>query len=159
MLNLIGEDGSNYPKYVTLFDNGELQFSEIKKNEQSQDESEMTAETPDDGEKAPSSGAGGGGEENQKPNRHPSWFHSDISRHQVVTILKSDGTDGAWLVRNSKNFPGDFTLSILRSKKVEHVRIIKDYRQGASQPVFFLEANNPDHPECDSLETLIDAVF
>ena len=60
------------------------------------------------------------------------------------------------MVRCSQNFPGDFTLSILRSGKVEHVRIIKDYREGSVQPVFFLEANNPDHPECDSLETLID---
>ena len=95
-------------------------------------------------------------EEVSKPNRYPSWFHGDISRHQVVSILKGAGIDGAWLVRMSKNFPGDFTLSIVREGKVEHVRIIKDYRSGDSQPVYFREANNPAHPVCDSLETLID---
>lgn len=153
VLNLIGEDGSTFPKYVTLFDNGELQFSEIKKNDLTTDEPEESTESTDEVEKPP---ANDGEHNGQRPNRYPSWFHSDISRHQVVTILKSDGSDGAWLVRNSKNFPGDFTLSIVRGGKVEHVRIIKDYRTGATHPVFFLEANNPDHPECDSLETLID---
>ena len=67
---------------------------------------------------------------NQKQNRYPSWFHSDISRHKVVSLLKSDGTDGAWLVRNSKNFPGDFTLSILRGGKVGfgNVSLITPFR-------------------------------
>ena len=148
IFNYIGVDSAKYPKYVTLFDTGELQFSEVK-NDSIDDP--ILIEDHSDGKnmELPESNFSG-------KNRYGSWFHGDIGRHQVNTLLKADGTEGAWLVRNSKNFPGDYTLSILRKNKVEHVRIIKDYRKPTNEPIYFLEANNPDHPECDSLQTLID---
>ena len=33
IVNLVGDEGKTFPKYVTLFENGEIQFSEIKKND------------------------------------------------------------------------------------------------------------------------------
>ncbi|CAD6194725.1 unnamed protein product [Caenorhabditis auriculariae] len=50
------------------------------------------------------------------------WFHSMISRENAERFLlgKSDGT---FLVRESTNYPGDYTLSMSYRGKVEHYRI------------------------------------
>ncbi|CAB3407911.1 unnamed protein product [Caenorhabditis bovis] len=50
------------------------------------------------------------------------WFHSMISRENTEKLLLGK-PDGTFLVRESTNFPGDFTLSMAYRGKVEHYRI------------------------------------
>lgn len=51
------------------------------------------------------------------------WFHGKIDRTKADELL-NPRTDGLFLVRESKNFPGDYTLSVCCGNKVEHYRII-----------------------------------
>lgn len=54
---------------------------------------------------------------------HPMpWFHGNISREQTEKLLANQ-CDGTFLVRQSTNFPGDFTLCVAFKGKVEHYRI------------------------------------
>ncbi|KJH46169.1 SH2 domain protein [Dictyocaulus viviparus] len=84
------------------------------------------------------------------PTSHMPWFHSNVSReaterfelHKTIifilsilcicTIIFYDSccyrllhqrSDGTFLVRESTNFPGDYTLSMAYKGKVEHYRI------------------------------------
>uniref|UniRef100_A0A914YU23 Tyrosine-protein kinase n=1 Tax=Panagrolaimus superbus TaxID=310955 RepID=A0A914YU23_9BILA len=50
------------------------------------------------------------------------FFHGDISRDKTEKLLKSR-SDGTFLIRNSTNYPGDFTLCVSCNGKVEHYRI------------------------------------
>ncbi|CAO4360948.1 unnamed protein product [Caenorhabditis nigoni] len=50
------------------------------------------------------------------------WFHSMISRENTEKLLRGK-PDGTFLVRESTNFPGDFTLCMAYHGKVEHYRI------------------------------------
>ncbi|VDK43743.1 unnamed protein product [Anisakis simplex] len=50
------------------------------------------------------------------------WFHGNITREQTERLL-ADKADGTFLVRESTNFPGDFTLCMTYRGKVEHYRI------------------------------------
>ncbi|KAI1717934.1 protein tyrosine kinase domain-containing protein [Ditylenchus destructor] len=50
------------------------------------------------------------------------WFHGNISRDKTEKLLNGCG-DGTFLIRNSTNFPGDFTLCVACKSKVEHYRI------------------------------------
>ena len=53
------------------------------------------------------------------------WFHGKITRDEAERLLKpSDSTDGLFLVRESTNFPGDYTLCVCFQNKVEHYRVI-----------------------------------
>jgi c-src tyrosine kinase len=54
------------------------------------------------------------------------WFHGKIERKKSEELLnpREDGHDGLFLIRESVNYPGDFTLSVCHQKKVEHYRII-----------------------------------
>jgi len=63
---------------------------------------------------------GSGGE--VKVNHMP-WFHGKISR-EVAEKLLSPRQDGLFLVRESTNFPGDYTLCVCFEARVEHYRII-----------------------------------
>ncbi|KAL3998627.1 Protein tyrosine kinase family protein [Acanthocheilonema viteae] len=55
--------------------------------------------------------------------QHPKpWYHGNITREQTEKIL-SGQADGTFLVRDSTNFPGDYTLCMAFSGKVEHYRI------------------------------------
>lgn len=63
---------------------------------------------------------GAGGE--VKVNHMP-WFHGKISR-EVAEKLLSPRKDGLFLVRESTNFPGDYTLCVCFETRVEHYRII-----------------------------------
>ncbi|XDV28429.1 hypothetical protein PO909_031746, partial [Leuciscus waleckii] len=51
------------------------------------------------------------------------WFHGKISREQVERLLYPPET-GLFLVRESTNYPGDYTLCVSCDAKVEHYRII-----------------------------------
>jgi len=62
----------------------------------------------------------GGGE--VKVNKMP-WFHGKISR-EVAEKLLTPRKDGLFLVRESTNFPGDYTLCVCFESRVEHYRII-----------------------------------
>ncbi|GMT29129.1 hypothetical protein PFISCL1PPCAC_20426 [Pristionchus fissidentatus] len=53
---------------------------------------------------------------------HAPWFHGNISRETTERLLNRRA-DGTFLVRESTNFPGDFTLSLAFRGKVEHYRI------------------------------------
>lgn len=54
---------------------------------------------------------------------HSRWFHGKIDRQKSEKLLQS-GKDGTFLLRESVHFPGDYTLSVIFSGKVEHYRII-----------------------------------
>lgn len=55
------------------------------------------------------------------------WFHGKITRDQAERLLHPPET-GLFLVRESTNFPGDYTLCVSCDGKVEHYRII--YKNG-----------------------------
>ncbi|KAK7590335.1 hypothetical protein V9T40_001948 [Parthenolecanium corni] len=50
------------------------------------------------------------------------WFHGKISREQAELLL-SPKEDGLFLVRESTNYPGDYTLCVCYQGKVEHYRV------------------------------------
>ena len=51
------------------------------------------------------------------------WFHGKITREVAEKILVPR-QDGLFLVRESTNFPGDYTLCVCFDNRVEHYRII-----------------------------------
>lgn len=55
------------------------------------------------------------------------WFHGKITREQAERLLYPPET-GLFLVRESTNYPGDYTLCVSCEGKVEHYRII--YKAG-----------------------------
>lgn len=52
-----------------------------------------------------------------------SWFHGKITREQAERLLCPPET-GLFLVRESTNYPGDYTLCVSCDGKVEHYRIM-----------------------------------
>ncbi|XP_055375144.1 tyrosine-protein kinase CSK [Condylostylus longicornis] len=50
------------------------------------------------------------------------WFHGSISRDEAEHLLQPR-EDGLFLVRESTNFPGDYTLCVCYQGKVEHYRV------------------------------------
>ncbi|VDK89262.1 unnamed protein product [Litomosoides sigmodontis] len=55
--------------------------------------------------------------------QHPKpWYHGNITRERTEKIL-SGQANGTFLVRDSTNFPGDYTLCMAFNGKVEHYRI------------------------------------
>ncbi|CAH0561856.1 unnamed protein product [Brassicogethes aeneus] len=50
------------------------------------------------------------------------WFHGKISRDDAENLLQPK-TDGLFLIRESTNFPGDYTLCVCFQNKVEHYRV------------------------------------
>lgn len=51
------------------------------------------------------------------------WFHGKITREQAERLLYPPET-GLFLVRESTNYPGDYTLCVSCDGKVEHYRIM-----------------------------------
>ena len=51
-----------------------------------------------------------------------SWFHGKISRETAETLLRPR-EDGLFLVRESTNFPGDYTLCVCYQGRVQHYRV------------------------------------
>lgn len=65
------------------------------------------------------------------------WFHGKIRREEAETLLMPR-EDGLFLVRESTNFPGDYTLCVCYKNKVEHYRVIyKDNRLTIDEDEFF----------------------
>ncbi|KAJ9584755.1 hypothetical protein L9F63_020905 [Diploptera punctata] len=65
------------------------------------------------------------------------WFHGKISRDQAEQLL-SPKEDGLFLVRESTNFPGDYTLCVCYQGKVEHYRVkYKDNQLTIDDEEFF----------------------
>ncbi|GLV37727.1 C-terminal Src kinase [Carabus blaptoides fortunei] len=62
----------------------------------------------------------------QNPNRTDlrsmPWFHGMISRDKAEQLLQPR-SNGLFLVRESTNFPGDYTLCVCYQNKVEHYRV------------------------------------
>ncbi|KAL7305486.1 hypothetical protein TKK_0002223 [Trichogramma kaykai] len=50
------------------------------------------------------------------------WFHGKISRETAERLLRPR-EDGLFLVRESTNFPGDYTLCVCYQGKVQHYRV------------------------------------
>ncbi|XP_050519182.1 tyrosine-protein kinase CSK-like [Diabrotica virgifera virgifera] len=51
-----------------------------------------------------------------------SWYHGKISRDEAENLLRPR-SDGLFLIRESTNFPGDYTLCVCFQSKVEHYRV------------------------------------
>lgn len=65
------------------------------------------------------------------------WFHGKISRDHAEQLL-SPKEDGLFLVRESTNFPGDYTLCVCYQGKVEHYRVkYKDNQLTIDDEEFF----------------------
>ncbi|MPC22955.1 Tyrosine-protein kinase CSK [Portunus trituberculatus] len=65
------------------------------------------------------------------------WFHGKISRDEAETLLNPP-EDGLFLVRESTNFPGDYTLCVCFEGKVEHYRVIyKDHKLTIDEEEYF----------------------
>ncbi|XP_071447294.1 tyrosine-protein kinase CSK [Hetaerina americana] len=65
------------------------------------------------------------------------WFHGKISRERAEQLL-SPKEDGLFLVRESTNFPGDYTLCVCYQGKVEHYRVkYKDNQLTIDDEEFF----------------------
>ncbi|XP_066993282.1 tyrosine-protein kinase CSK [Anabrus simplex] len=65
------------------------------------------------------------------------WFHGKISRDRAEQLL-SPKEDGLFLVRESTNFPGDYTLCVCYQGKVEHYRVkYKDNQLTIDDEEFF----------------------
>ncbi|KAJ7385313.1 hypothetical protein OS493_016388 [Desmophyllum pertusum] len=50
------------------------------------------------------------------------WFHGKITREQAEALL-TPYEDGLFLVRESHNFQGDYTLSVCGGSRLEHYRV------------------------------------
>ena len=57
-----------------------------------------------------------------------SWFHGKITREEAEKLLQPR-SDGLFLVRESTNYPGDYTLCVCCASKVEHYHILYKLNQ------------------------------
>ena len=65
------------------------------------------------------------------------WYHGNISRDDVEKLM-APYEDGLFLVRESANYPGDYTLCVAFEGKVEHYHIsIKDNQLTVDDETFF----------------------
>ncbi|CAL4060834.1 unnamed protein product, partial [Meganyctiphanes norvegica] len=79
------------------------------------------------------------------------WFHGKLSRDEAEKLLKPR-EDGLFLVRESSNFTGDYTLCVCYQRKVEHYRVIsKDGKLTIDEEEFFYHLTDlVEHYENDS---------
>lgn len=76
------------------------------------------------------------------------WFHGKIKREKSEELLDVK-EDGLFLVRESVNYPGDFTLSVCHRNKVEHYRIMyKENKMTIDEESYF-----------DNLAQLVEVLF
>lgn len=75
------------------------------------------------------------------------WFHGKISRDAAEKLLKEEGEDGVFLVRESNTSPGDYVLSVLHQGQVVHYQI----RRHGEDAFFSIE----EHTTVHGLDTLI----
>ncbi|KAK3866099.1 hypothetical protein Pcinc_028356 [Petrolisthes cinctipes] len=65
------------------------------------------------------------------------WFHGKITRDEAENLLMPS-EDGLFLVRESTNFPGDYTLCVCFEGKVEHYRVkYKDSKLTIDEEEYF----------------------
>lgn len=65
------------------------------------------------------------------------WFHGKISREMAEDLL-TPKENGLFLVRESTNYPGDYTLCVCYLGKVEHYRVkYKDNQLTIDDEEFF----------------------
>jgi len=77
------------------------------------------------------------------------WFHGPISREEAEQLLAPSSqnrqssaqtsNDGLFLVRDSTNFVGDFTLCVSFQSKVEHYRIIAGRAQNTNKKNYTID--------------------
>lgn len=66
-----------------------------------------------------------------------SWFHGKITRQQAEDLLQPR-RDGLFLLRESTNYPGDYTMCVCFEDRVEHYRIIfKDNKVTIDEEEYF----------------------
>jgi len=66
-----------------------------------------------------------------------SWYHGKVSREDAEKIMQPR-EDGLFLVRESANYPGDYTLCVCYGGKVEHYHILyRNNRLTIDEEVFF----------------------
>ncbi|XP_055531507.1 tyrosine-protein kinase Shark isoform X2 [Wyeomyia smithii] len=76
------------------------------------------------------------------------WFHGKVSRERAEEILRQEGGDGIFMVRESSSSEGDFVLSVLFQKEVVHYQI----RRHGDDAFFSIDDHTPIH----GLDSLIE---
>uniref|UniRef100_A0A182K3X2 SH2 domain-containing protein n=1 Tax=Anopheles christyi TaxID=43041 RepID=A0A182K3X2_9DIPT len=76
------------------------------------------------------------------------WFHGKISREEAEEILRREGSDGVFLVRESSSSEGDYVLSVLFKGEVVHYAI----RRHGDDAFFSIHDHTPIH----GLDSLIE---
>ncbi|XP_065082934.1 tyrosine-protein kinase Shark isoform X2 [Ochlerotatus camptorhynchus] len=76
------------------------------------------------------------------------WFHGKISRERAEEILRQEGSDGVFMVRESTSSEGDFVLSVLFQDEVVHYQI----RRHGDDAFFSIDDHMPIH----GLDSLIE---
>ncbi|XP_018615085.1 dual adapter for phosphotyrosine and 3-phosphotyrosine and 3-phosphoinositide-like [Scleropages formosus] len=51
------------------------------------------------------------------------WYHGNLSRHAAEVLLMSNGSSGSFLLRNSKEGPSSFALSVRAKDSVKHFQV------------------------------------
>ena len=54
------------------------------------------------------------------------WYYGLTTREKAEEILHKQSHDGAFLIRQSETFPGDFSLSVKFSGCVQHFKVVSD---------------------------------
>ncbi|XP_058830150.1 tyrosine-protein kinase Shark isoform X2 [Topomyia yanbarensis] len=76
------------------------------------------------------------------------WFHGKVTRERAEEILRQEGGDGVFMVRESASSEGDFVLSVLFQEEVVHYQI----RRHGDDAFFSIEDHDPIH----GLDSLIE---
>uniref|UniRef100_A0A182Y9N5 Tyrosine-protein kinase n=1 Tax=Anopheles stephensi TaxID=30069 RepID=A0A182Y9N5_ANOST len=76
------------------------------------------------------------------------WFHGKISREDAEDILRREGSEGVFLVRESSSSDGDYVLSVLFKGEVIHYAI----RRHGDDAFFSIQDHTPIH----GLDSLIE---
>eukprot|EP00795_Rhopilema_esculentum_P009318 gene9318-17017_t len=54
------------------------------------------------------------------------WFMGKLTRKDAESKLLNQPHDGAFLIRESESTPGDFSLSVVHNKNVQHFKVLRD---------------------------------
>ncbi|XP_049543163.1 tyrosine-protein kinase Shark isoform X2 [Anopheles darlingi] len=76
------------------------------------------------------------------------WFHGKITREDAEDLLRREGSEGVFLVRESSSSDGDFVLSVLFKGEVIHYAI----RHHGDDAFYSIQDNTPIH----GLDSLIE---
>ncbi|XP_035791172.1 tyrosine-protein kinase Shark-like isoform X2 [Anopheles albimanus] len=76
------------------------------------------------------------------------WFHGKITREEAEDLLRREGSEGVFLVRESSSSDGDFVLSVLFKGEVIHYAI----RHHGDDAFYSIQDNTPIH----GLDSLIE---